>query len=211
VIDANTLAQGTNIPLERAERWADHLGAAMQAFDIDSPLRRAAFVAQCAHESAFFKRWVEDLTYSTAQGIRSTFGSRAFSTVNAAQMYVRNPELLANYVYADVNRSPTSRLGNTEPGDGWKYRGRGLIQLTGRYNYGRASEALEQDFVANPELLTELHWAAMSAGWYWEDHGCNEAADSGDIDQVTKLINPAMLHRAERERIFRDMLEVVIA
>lgn len=182
----------------------------MEAYEIDGHLRRSAFIAQCAHESAFFTRWVEDMTYRTAEGIRGTFGSRMFPTVNAAQTYVNNPVLLANYVYDDRNRSERSKLGNTQPGDGARYIGRGLLQITGRYNYQRCSDALEEDFVTFPEMLLELRWAALSAAWYFSDRGCNEAADSGDIDKVTRLINPAMLHRGERERIFRDLLQVLI-
>lgn len=209
MIDASQLSEGVNIPRERAEVWAPVLSEAMHVFDIDSHLRKAAFIAQCAHESAFFKRWVEDLTYRTAEGIRNTFGSRMFPSVNLAQMYVNNPELLANYVYSDRNR--ISKLGNVHPGDGWRYRGRGLIQLTGRDNYAQASSELGQDFVQFPEKLVEVNWAAMSAAWYFADRGCNEAADTGEIDKVTRLINTAMLGRGERERIFRDVLDVLIA
>jgi len=211
MIDAPALSEGINIPRERAEVWAPLLSDAMTAFDIDSHLRKAAFIAQCAHESAFFKRWVEDMTYRTAEGIRGTFGSRMFPTTNAAATYVNNPQLLANFVYADRNRSMHSQLGNTEPGDGWLFRGRGLLQITGRYNYQRAAEALDEDFVGYPDRLLEPNWAAMVSAWFFSDHGCNEAADTGDIDKVTRLINSAMLGRAERERLFRDMLHVLIA
>jgi putative chitinase len=210
VIDAAMLSEGTNIPRERAEVWAPLLSEAMEVYEIDSHLRRAAFIAQCAHESAFFKRWVEDMTYRTAEGIRNTFGSRMFPTVNAAQTYVGNPVLLANYVYDDRNRSAHSRLGNTEPGDGARFIGRGLLQITGRYNYQRASEALEEDFVTFPDMLLEPRWASLSAAWFFSDRGCNEAADTGEIDKVTRIINPGMLARGERERIFRDVLHTLI-
>jgi putative chitinase len=126
--------------------WLEPLTAAFNRFDINTPERQAAFIGQCAHESGGFKTLQENLNYS-AKGLHATWPSR-FASEADAQPFHRNPEKIANKVYS-------GRMGNTDEGDGWKYRGRGLIQLTGKDNYRLASDALDVDFVANPELVLE--------------------------------------------------------
>jgi putative chitinase len=155
------------------ERWAKPVAEAMARYGIDTPLRKAHFLAQIGHESGGFVYTVENLNYSAA-ALLKTWPSR-FTPATAEQM-ARKPEQIANHVYG-------GRMGNTQPGDGWKYRGRGLIQLTGRSNYKAAG------FEHNPELLEQPEGAAMSAGWFWSTNGLNALADRDDVLAVTKRIN----------------------
>lgn len=215
MIEAATLVEGLRIPPERAETWAPILSAAMDAFEIDSPRRRAAFLAQCAHESAFLTRWVENLNYSSPQRIIDVFGRRRFPDVAAAAPYVRNPEGLAEATYG-----LRDDLGNIEPGDGAKFIGRGLIQVTGRRNYARVSEGLDQDFLSNPDLLLEPEWAAMASAWWWADQRwrgttLNEFADDDMIDAISGMVNRGNPNKVaigadERRRIYHDMLDVLL-
>lgn len=99
---------------------------------------------------------------------------------------------------AQLKYEGRSDLGNTQPGDGSRFRGRGLIQITGRYNYEKASKALGVDLIQNPELLEEPRLAARSAAWWWSAHGCNELADAGDFDKLTRKINGGLNGIADR-------------
>src|SRR6266478_6124926 len=132
--------------LRLADEWTAALNAAMDRFEINTPYRAAAFLAQVAHESGELQRLVENLSYTAAR-LCAVWPNR-FATVDAAQPYERNPERLANYVYA-------RRLGNGDvaSGDGWKFRGRGLIQLTGRGNYRSCGTAVALPFESEPERL----------------------------------------------------------
>lgn len=160
--------------------WADALNVAASQFDFDTPVRMAAFLAQVGHESVQLNRRRENLSYSM-RGLMNTW-PRRFPTEESTTGYVRNPEKLANYVYA-------GRLGNTEPGDGWKYRGGGLIQLTGRGNYREAAAALGVPLEDAPQKIEQPIVAARSAGWFWQSHGCNELADAGEFEKITETIN----------------------
>jgi len=214
VIDADALSAGLRIPAERAEFWAPYVSDAMQAFEIDTPYREAAFLAQCGHESAHFTRWVENLNYSSAQRLIDVFGRGRFGTLEEAARYVRNPAGLAEKVYG-------GRLGNDEPGDGARYIGRGLIQLTGKYNYRRASEGLDEDYVGNPKLLEEPYHAAMASAWWWADQEyrgttLNELADQQMIDCISGWVNrgnpdKVAIGADDRRRIYHDMLDVLTA
>lgn len=136
---------------KRLVSFLDPLNDAMHEFDINTPHREAAFIAQVAHESGGFH-------------------------------YVR--ELASGDAYEH-----RADLGNLQPGDGRKYRGRGLIQITGRDNYRKCGDALSVDLVANPELLEGAVLACRSAAWYWSDHGLNELADQHDFRKITIRIN----------------------
>jgi putative chitinase len=160
--------------------WLEPLTAAFQRFDINTPERQAAFIGQCAHESGNFKTLQENLNYS-AKGLHATWPSR-FASEADAQPFHRNPEKIANKVYS-------GRMGNTNEGDGWKYRGRGLIQLTGKDNYRLASDALGVDFVADPDLVLTRPYAALTAAWFWNKRGLNKEADAKDYVTMTKKIN----------------------
>ncbi|MFJ2456883.1 glycoside hydrolase family 19 protein [Pseudomonas protegens] len=173
------------------------LNAAMARFKIDSPVRMAAFLAQVGHESGQLTRMVENLNYS-ADRLRAIWPNR-FDSALAAQV-ARKPEQIANIVYA-------GRMGNTLPGDGWKYRGRGLIQLTGANNYRAAGAALGLDLVNHPELVEQPETAALVAGWFWQSNGLNELADAGRIQDIGSIINTGRVGRvphgaAERKALY---------
>jgi putative chitinase len=165
----------------QAEKWLDALNATAEQFDINTPDRIAGFLSQIAHESAGFTATRENLNYS-AEALCRVWPSR-FNAANC-QEYARNPEKIANKAYS-------SRMGNgdEESGEGAKFLGRGLIQLTGKDNYTRFSNAVGVDAVENPELVAEPEMAALSAGWFWSTNGLNALADAKDVVGMTKRIN----------------------
>jgi putative chitinase len=171
--------------------WGEPVGRAGEDFYLSTPQREAYWLAQTAHESAGYSRLVENLNYSAA-GLLATF-RKYFNSASAAD-YAHHPEAIANRVYAN-------RLGNGDEasGDGWLYRGRGLIQITGKRNYERCGDGLGADLLAEPELLCEPLHAALSAGWFWRTNGCNELADAGAFASVTRRINGGLNGQDDRE------------
>ena len=161
-------------------KWTEALNNAFTKYQINTPKRQACFLGQCMHESGGFKFMRENLNYS-AKALMATWPSR-FPDADTATQFERNPEKIANKVYG-------GRMGNTEDGDGRKYIGRGLIQLTGKDNYKAASDALGEDLVANPQLVEEPRFAALTAGWFWNKKGLNALADAMDVETMTKRIN----------------------
>jgi|688.fasta_scaffold19446_3 putative chitinase len=162
------------------ENWYDALQNTFNKYQINTIKRQAHFIGQCAHESNWFNILEENLNYS-AQGLMSIWGSR-FPTIEIAQQYAKQPEKIANKVYG-------GRMGNLEDGDGWKYRGRGIIQLTGRENYRNTGRALGLDLEGFPELALVPLYACLSAGHYWSKKGLNELADKDDYKEITRRIN----------------------
>jgi putative chitinase len=171
-------------------KWLEPLLETFEKYDISTPKRQAYFIGQCMHESGGFKQLKENLNYS-AKGLMATWPSR-FPDIDTAEKYERNPEKIANKVYA-------GRMGNTEDGDGAKYIGRGLIQLTGKENYANCGSAIGVDLVANPDLLSTPKYAALSAGWFWNRKGLNALADVDDLDTITKRINGGLIGIADRK------------
>ena len=171
-------------------KWLEPLLETFEKYEINTPKRQACFIGQCMHESGGFKFLRENLNYS-AKGLVATWPSR-FPNEEYAEEYARKPERIANKVYS-------GRMGNTEDGDGAKYIGRGLIQLTGKDNYKAVTEALGIDLVANPQLLEEPRYAALSAGWFWNKKGLNALADASDIETMTKRINGGSIGIADRK------------
>ena len=161
-------------------KWLEPLNEVFTKYDITTPLRQAAFIGQCAHESANFKVLEENLNYSPER-LMKVWPSR-FPDIATAMKYAHQPQLLANKVYA-------GRLGNNQENDGFKFHGRGIIQLTGRELYDNCGKAIGVDLINQPNLLVEPHYAAMSAGWFWHKKGLNALADSADYDTMTKRIN----------------------
>lgn len=178
----------------QARMFAEPLAAACARFHIDRPARIAGFIAQCRVESAGFTRLEEGLYYRDPVRVMSIFKSNVKS-IEQAQRLVRNPEALANVVYAN-------RLGNGAPesGDGWAYRGRGLIQLTGRANYQDAAAALARPYLDTPDLVAAPIDACLTAAWYWHVNKLNILADSAQWDEVTRAVNRGMLHAEERRQ-----------
>lgn len=195
-ITADQLRHATGCSPAAAERFEQPINRACERYEIDTPERLAAFLAQTAHESARFARLVENLNYS-ATALALTWPRRyraADGSLNALALQLhRDPPAIANHTYA-------SRLGNgpAESGDGWKYRGRGLIQITGRANYRACGQALGVDLEADPDMLVLPLYAALSAGWYWHRHGLNRLADEGKIELIGRLINGGTHGMAER-------------
>ena len=182
MISAKQLADSCKCQLGRAEKWLDHINRCLDYWEINTPLRQAHFLAQVAHESGRLATVEENLNYSAA-ALQITF-KKYFNSTNAV-LYARKPEKIANLVYAN-------RMGNgsENSGEGWKYRGKGLIQITGKDNHFACGQALGVDLISHPEmLLVSLELAAMSAGWFWAEHGCNELADNQDVLAITKKIN----------------------
>ena len=167
-------------------KWLEPLKETFEKYNIDTTKRQAAFIGQCMHESAGFKTLNENLNYS-AKALMATWPSR-FPNEEVANEYARQPEKIANKVYG-------GRMGNDveSSGEGWKYRGRGIKQLTGKENYERCGAGLGVDLVENPDLLLEPRYAALSAGWFWNKHNLNDLADKGDIETMTKRINGGLL------------------
>lgn len=165
-----------------ASIWTDSLQETCEKYEINTPLRIAGFIAQCAHESGGFKFTVENLNYSTA-ALRAIFG-KYFPNDELANEFARQPERIANKVYAN-------RMGNGDEssGDGWKYRGRGLIQITGRDNYTSFATATGINAIDNPTMVETPTGATLSAGWFWNSRNLNAYADAGDFQSMTKRIN----------------------
>lgn len=157
------------------------------------------FLAQCAHESAGFTVLTENLNYS-AQALLKVF-PKYFNSANVSE-YARNPEKIANRVYAN-------RMGNNSNGDGWKYRGRGYIQLTGKNNYKSFAQYLKdenisgiQDPLDNPDELSQMLCAMQSAVWFWNKNNLNVYADKDDISGCTKVINGGFNGLQERKTLY---------
>lgn len=172
------------------EKWFQPLMDAFAKYNISTTKRQAHFLGQCMHESGNFKTLQENLNYS-AEALMRVWPSR-FPTKEVADQYARNPEKIANKVYG-------GRMGNTEDGEGWKYRGRGLIQLTGKENYRNCGDGILADLLGSPDMLLEPKWAAMSAGWFWNKKGLNDLADAGDIETITKRINGGLIGLDDRK------------
>ena len=186
----------------QAKLFADPLKAAMELHAIDTPQKQAAFIAQAAYESAKFTRLEENLFYTTEKAARAAFGARVLPRLSEL---LRNPQAMANFAYANRNGN-----GDEASGTGWKYRGRGLFQLTGKRNYEAAANALGRDYVNSPELVAQPSDACLTAAWYWQTNGCNEAMEDKDFDATTRIINgPAMLHAAQRKTLFNATVKAL--
>ena len=183
-----------------ADKWVDALNATCERFEINTPERIAGFLSQVAHESGGFKFVVENLNYS-AQALRTVFG-KYFTDDSQANAYARQPERIANKVYAN-------RMGNGDEasGDGFKYRGRGLIQLTGKDNYTAFGNACAIAAVDHPEFLADPEFAALSAGWFWNTRHLNNYADAGDVVGMTKRINGGTNGIDDRELRYKKLID----
>jgi len=172
----------------------------MEKFGVNTPLRLAHFLAQCGHESGGFRLTQENLNYS-AKGLMGIF-KKYFPTQALADAYARKPEKIANKVYGN-------RMGNgpEASGEGFKFRGRGYIQLTGKQNYTAFDLAVEDDILANPDLVSSKH-ALASAAWFWKKNGLNLIADTGSstevVTKITKRVNGGTIGLADRIKHFKE-------
>jgi len=183
-------------------KWLQPLEDTFAKYDINTPERQAAFIGQCAHESGNFKTLEENLNYKP-EALMRVWPSR-FPDLATAMKYAHNPEAIANKVYG-------GRMGNgpEETGDGWKYHGRGLIQLTGKENYANCGSSIGVDLLSNPNLLNTPEYAALSAGWFWNKKGLNALADAGDFETMTKRINGGTLGLEDRKAKIAKALSVL--
>jgi putative chitinase len=181
-------------------KWEIPLNQVFVKYDIGTPKRQAAFIGQCAVESANFTRLQENLKYS-AQRLTQVWPSR-FPSIEAATPYANNPEKLANFVYA-------GRMGNLQDGDGWQFHGRGLIQLTGRENYENCGNGIGVDLINDPDLLLTPQYAALSAGWFWNKKSLNALADTQEYGTMTRRINGGTTALDERIAKITKALQVL--
>lgn len=187
MLTANSFQLATGVSNALRDAWFPHIAASLSAFQISTPLRQAHFLAQTGHESAGFLKVEEGLNYSE-NALTAMFGKRI--TAEQARAYGRNAmhaanqKMIASIIYANRNGN-----GDVASGDGYRYRGRGLIQITGKANYAALVKQLGADVVANPDLLLGYRFAAMSAAAWWKNNGLNELADSDDVTRITRIIN----------------------
>jgi putative chitinase len=194
MIESQVLALGID------GKWLEPLLETFEKYDISTPKRQACFIGQAMHESGGFKNLVENLNYS-ATGLMRTWPSR-FPDLDVADKYAHNAEKIANKVYS-------GRMGNTEEGDGFAYRGRGIFQLTGKENYKNCSDGIGVDLIAHPELLQEPKCASLSAGWYWNKRNLNQYADTMDIETMTKKINGGTIGLEDRKAKINKVLDIL--
>ena len=181
--------------------WVDALNETFQKFGINTPRQRADFIGQCSHECGNFKVLEENLNYR-AETLMKLWPKR-FNPSNVND-YARNPKKIANMVYSN-------RMGNRDEasGDGYRFRGRGCIQLTGYANYFHASKSCGVDFHKEPELVATPRYAAMTAGWFWSTHNCNELAESANWTALTKKINGGTIGLDDRIKHINQALAVL--
>jgi len=212
VEEAHLKAAGVKDPA----KWIDAVRVTCEEFEINTPQRIASFLAQTAHESGGYTMLSENLNYRAAT-LAACWPNRfaelgpdkkpkkdangKLIPTGVANSIAGKPELIANLVYS-------SRMGNgsAETGEGWKYRGRGLKQLTGKDNYARCGAYLGLDLVGNPDQLLEPLPAARSAGWFWKTNNLSTFADAGDIKGMTKKINGGFIGLEDREKRYRAVL-----
>ena len=192
-----------------ADKWADSMQATCDKFEINTPERIAGFVAQCAHESGMFKSVSEGLNYKV-EALKALFGRHRISEEDCNK-YGRidgkqpaDQAGIANAIYG--GEFGKKNLGNTEYGDGYAYRGRGLIQLTGKANYKKAGDSLGVDLVANPDLVATPEYAALTAGWFWSANNLNALADAKDLLGMTKKVNGGTIGIEHRTELYNKLI-----
>lgn len=183
-------------------QWHKALSQLLPDYEINTPKRIASFVAQCAHESGSFVFLTENLNYK-AESLLKVF-PKYFKDMGTAKAYEKQPEKIANKIYADRMGN-----GNEASGDGWRYRGRGLIQLTGKTNYTWFAASLEISPEEAAEYTQTFEGAAQSACWFWETNKLNQFADSGDIVTMTKRINGGTIGLDDRIKHYEHALHVL--
>ena len=185
-----------------ADHWFEALCQILPDYDINTPSRVAAFLAQTAHESGGYRAIRENLNYKAAS--LTKVWPRYFPTMEIALAYEKKPEKIANRAYAN-------RMGNgpEESGDGWRYAGKGLIQLTGKDNYTRYAASTEQTLEEAAEHLTTFEGCVQSAAWFWEANNLNQYADNGDILTMTKRINGGTIGLEDRKKHYNHALHVL--
>lgn len=200
-VTADQLANILGVKSVAVGQWVDPINAVIVKAELNTRQRLAMFIAQVGHESANLTAVRENLNYGAA-GLLSTFG-KYFDKTSAAK-YERKPQAIASRVYAN-------RMGNGDEasGEGWKYRGRGLIQVTGKNNYTACGLFLGLDLVNQPELLETNLNAALSAGWFWSANGLNAFADRQDVEGATRRINGGLNGLSHRQSLYTKALNLL--
>ena len=182
------------------EHWTDALNKILPDYDITTPQRVAAFLAQTAHESGGYTALHENLNYQAASLCRVW---PTHFTAAIADQYAHNPERIANRAYA-------GRMGNGDEasGDGWNFCGRGLLQVTGRVNYQAFADSVQMNIMDVPAFLQTFEGAVQSACWFWENNNLNSYADSGDFVTMTKKINGGTLGLDDRQQRYLRAMQV---
>jgi len=192
---------------KKVHEWYDAMVVQLPQFDVTTPKRVAAFVAQCAHESADFSVLSENLNYS-ADALNKLFGKYFIKAGRDSTPYHRKPEMIANVIYAN-------RMGNgdTASGEGYKFRGRGPIQLTGKDNYWKFANDFFEDpetVMDDPDLVTDdVPTSLYSALWFWNKNNLNKFADAGDIKGMTKVINGGYIGLEDRIKHYEHAIHVL--
>jgi len=189
-------------------QWADALNATFERFNILTPRQQAAFIGQCGHESGNFRALEENLNYRAATLLKlfPSTQRRAWGfTQEEAAAYERQPKKIANRIYGN-------RMGNRDEasGDGYRFRGRGCIQLTGSANYYHAGQALGFDFIMEPDVVSTPQYAALTAGWFWDTQKLNAIAESGNHLALTKKINGGTIGLDDRIKHTNEALNVLM-
>ena len=199
MVNADQLAK-----LHIGAQWVDALNETFNRFGISTVRQKAAFIGQCGHECGNFRVLEENLNYRATTLMK--LWPKRFPTQEIANQYERQPSKIANKVYA-------SRMGNRDEasGDGYRFRGRGCIQLTGSDGYFHAGKALGVDFWANPDLVATPQYAALTAGWFWSTHNCNNLAEAADWVGLTKKINGGTIGFDDRVKHTNEALAVLSA
>jgi putative chitinase len=183
------------------EHWAEALNKILPDYDISTPQRVAAFIAQAGHESGNFTALHENLNYRP-ETLRKVF-PHYFPDDATASQFAHNPEMIANRVYAN-------RMGNSDEasGDGFRYCGRGLIQLTGKTNYQAFADSIQTPVEQIPDFLQTFEGAVQSACWFWENNNLNQYADNGDFVTMTKRINGGTIGIEDRQQRYLRAMQV---
>lgn len=190
---------------KKVDEWYDALADILPKYDITTEARVAGFIAQCAHESGNFMTLEENLNYKE-ETLLKIFGRYFGPGKRDAKEYARNPEKIANYVYMDEFRS--SKMGNVKEGDGWRFRGRGLKQLTGRENYTNFGKSVGMTAEQAADYVATEKGAIESACWFWNAKKLNAVADTGDVVKMTKIINGGDIGLADRQARYKKAMEV---
>jgi putative chitinase len=192
---------------DKVDMWFEAIEEIFPKYEINTVERIAGFIAQCAHESNNFRSLEENLNYSEDALLR-VFGRYFGKAPKAsASEYARNPEMIANRVYNDEFRK--YKMGNTQPGDGWMFRGRGLKQLTGRENYTKFGKSVKMSAEQAAEYVATEKGAIESACWFWNNKKLNAIADTGNIKKLTKVINGGDIGLADRTSRYDSAIEIL--
>jgi putative chitinase len=190
----------------KVDAWYAALMEVLPKYGINTPRRVAHFISQCAHESNNFRSLEENLNYS-ADALTRVFPRYFGAGKRDAAQYARNPEKIANYVYMDQFR--TAKMGNINEGDGWRFRGRGLKQLTGRDNYTRFGKSVGMTAEEAAEYVATEKGAIESACWFWDTSKLNTIADTDDVVLMTRRINGGNIGLADRQQRYTRAMQVL--